>query len=193
VVKPDLSQLTLSQLAELVRGNPRTVRRRCEDAGVKPSRQDGRALFYRPYQALEAYYTLGGEQGLDPQAERARLDRARAELAEHQLRVATGEYGPVADFEFTSVAFWSGVNQRFQGMGTRLALDLAGEASPPACQSLVDAAVREIMGEIADLRVIRTKAGRKQSRLDALLLEYRQKIHALLSQEDIFTGGGHVE
>jgi hypothetical protein len=54
MVKQDLSELSLTQLSELVRGNPRTVRRRLADAGVKPFRVDGRAMYFRPWEALPA-------------------------------------------------------------------------------------------------------------------------------------------
>ena len=79
---PDsLRLLTLSQLAEVTGCARATVRRRIARAGIRPHRRNGRTVWHDGPPAIAAI--LGA--GLDPRAEKARLDKARADMQEHRL------------------------------------------------------------------------------------------------------------
>jgi len=86
-----LHHLTTSQLAEITGCARATVRRRLAKAGLRPHRSDGRAVWYAAPQAIEAI--LGDD--LNPRAEKARLDRARANLVEFQLAERRDQVAPV--------------------------------------------------------------------------------------------------
>ena len=88
--RPDFSDLSTQSLADLVGKAHRTVHKLLRAAGVAPVREDGRTLYRHPATALLAIY--GNGNGLHPAAEKARLDRARAETAELALRHRRGEF-----------------------------------------------------------------------------------------------------
>lgn len=87
--KLDLGALSLTQLSELTGSNLRTVAKRLREAGVETSRTDGRTLYFDPRVALPV--VLGSGEGLNPAAQKARLDSARADSEELKLRVRRGE------------------------------------------------------------------------------------------------------
>lgn len=87
---PDLSQLSISQLAELVGKDRRTVTKLLR--GLVPLADGGRSKVYGSRAALERIY-LGVER-LDVAEEQARLARARAEAQELKNREALGELLP---------------------------------------------------------------------------------------------------
>lgn len=84
--KVDLSALTTSQLAVLTGVKLETVSKRLRERGIAPIRSDGRAHFFDPRTALPI--ALGRSSAT---AEKARLDAARADLAEQELSKRSGE------------------------------------------------------------------------------------------------------
>ena len=75
--KPDLTRLSITQLAAMVKCKPHTMRRRLD--GLEPKQTSGRSRLYDSADALERYFT--GEN-LDLSRERARLAAAQAEKVE---------------------------------------------------------------------------------------------------------------
>lgn len=91
-----LDLVSLSDLATLTRRDRRTIRKAL--AGVAPAKRDGKTIWYSAPVALDAIYT---GTALDPQRERARLDAARADLAELQAATRRGELLEVRDVRDT--------------------------------------------------------------------------------------------
>lgn len=86
---PDLSALSVTQLCELAGCANETGIRRLRRAQLAPVRTDGRTLYFAPPIALRVL--LGVGDGIDGGAERARLDRARAAIAEQEYAKRSGE------------------------------------------------------------------------------------------------------
>lgn len=124
----------------------------------------------------------GGEDGLDLATERARLDRARAELAEHQLAERRGELMPVVDGEFAVATFASGLHQRLLAIPNQCAPDAAVESDPSAVAEIVRRYIIEALAELSGLRIVKAK-GPHARELEALLLEFREHVHQLLAGE----------
>ncbi len=76
--KPELSELSINQLATLSGSTHRTIRKRLAD--LAPVRVTGNALLYNPKDALPLIY-LGSDKGesLDLSQERARLAKVQTE------------------------------------------------------------------------------------------------------------------
>lgn len=110
--------LTLSALAVELGKNIRTISRALK--GVPP---DGKSAGRDGWFTSTALKALGGEDGeLNPAAERARLDKARADLAELDLAVKRGQLIPA---ELVAAAWGSAVTM----MRTRL-LSCPSSAAP---------------------------------------------------------------
>lgn len=150
--KPDLSELTLTQLSELVRSNPRTVRRRLDQHQVKPSRQDGRALFYRPWEALPAICGGGSGDRLDPGAEQARLAKARADLAELELSQKRGELMEKATVTAIWMEILARVKARVLGIPAQCAIAVSAESDPKRAHGIIEAECRAALSELAEAK-----------------------------------------
>jgi len=86
--KRSIDVFTTSELAQLCRADTRTVRRKLDAVGVKPSRQDARTIWWPSHAALAAVFAVGD---VDPSKARARLDTVRAKIGELELAQRRGE------------------------------------------------------------------------------------------------------
>lgn len=143
--KPDLAELSISQLALLTGFMPRTVRKRLAAAHVAPCREDGRTVWYEPPAALRALY--GAPSG---GAERARLDAARADLAELELARRRGELINAEDAAAAGAAVASGVSQRIMALHVLAPLIRAADSDAEGAAVLEEGA-REALEEIANV------------------------------------------
>jgi phage terminase Nu1 subunit (DNA packaging protein) len=91
-----LSHLSLTEIAELAGVKAETVAKRLRARGLKPASSNGRAQLFDSVAALPIALGVGG-----PTTERTRLDAARADLAELELRRRRGELLEVADVRDT--------------------------------------------------------------------------------------------
>lgn len=167
--KPDLSRVSKSQLALLTGRDPTTVTKRLAAARVEPVAEDGRTLFYDPQLALAAIYLEG--VALDPTAEKARLDSARADLAELELARRRGELINAEDAAAAGAAIASGVSQRIMMLRV-FAPEIRAAASDAEGADLLEGACREALEEIANVgeamgELARKAKAREERRRDA--------------------------
>jgi hypothetical protein len=145
--RPELAELSTSELAFLARIKPATARRKLAEGGLEPARVDGRTRWWDSRLALPVLLDLGS---LNPQQERARLDRARAELAEHQLAERKGEYVAGADVEAFLVRVCGGMSQRMQAVPGKAAPEVRAASSDAEAEALLREHVHEALTELAD-------------------------------------------
>lgn len=144
----DISRLSITQLAWVAQCAKETASKRLREAGVEPVGQDGRTIYYDPRFALPVL--LGVGEGLSPTAEKARLDKARADLAELELATKRGELVDAADPDHGYVALATLVSARLQGVGSAIATELAAASKPARCQEIVDEAIHEALNDLAE-------------------------------------------
>ena len=89
--------------------------------------------------ALEAQLAAGDDQGVSESEARRRKRCAEAALLEMEVATKRQEYVPLWEAEHVVTTFLSGVIQRINGLSSRVAVDVAAEASPPVCQRIIDA------------------------------------------------------
>lgn len=94
--------MSISELAEITGMDRRRITARLRNLPFEKGR--GRAHRYETKSALAAIYGRADET-LDPQQERARLDKARADLAEDQLRERRGDLIPAVDHHRVTAGF----------------------------------------------------------------------------------------
>lgn len=143
--RDSLRRLSVSELVELTGMAPKTVTTRLRAAGLEPAAKDGRTTRYDPREALPMLYEAG-----DPQRERARLDAARAALAEQELQKRSGELVPAVDVEYSLITLSTAVSGRLQGIPSQLGPELAGEATAADCERLVRDAIHTALHDLAD-------------------------------------------
>lgn len=85
-----MREVSGNALAELTGKSWRTVKRRLEEAGIKPLRSEGNADLYDSAEALKAIYAGVGEE-LDSNHERARKDKEMADKLSLENQVRRGE------------------------------------------------------------------------------------------------------
>jgi len=137
----------VKQLAWLVRCAHDTAGRRLAEAGLAPVRSDGRTVYFDPRDALPVL--LGVGDGLNPQAEKARLDRARAEIAEHQLAERRGEYVRGDDVDVFLLALVGGFAQRARAIPPKAAPEVRSTASDREGEAVLEGFVNEALDELA--------------------------------------------
>ncbi|HTO48145.1 MAG TPA: winged helix-turn-helix domain-containing protein [Burkholderiales bacterium] len=143
-----LRRLNIAELAEVSGLSPSTVSARLNRSGLAPAAVVGTRKVYDAPAALR--YLLAGED-LDPQRERARLDRARAESQELELSRQRGALVPAESLDSTLIALATVAAGHLQALGSRLAVPLAAAGGDRArCLRLVDDAVAEALTELAD-------------------------------------------
>lgn len=144
--KPDLSQLTVTQLSELTGVSEKTALKRLRARAIQPVREDGRALYFAPQAALPVVLQVG--EGLNPAAEKARLDRAKAELAELELAKRRRELLEAAEVERS----WSGLvltwKERIRGLPAVATVRVPGFSK--AMARLMLGLLDETLTELAD-------------------------------------------
>lgn len=153
MVKPDLSKLSITQLADLTGRTFRTVKDRLKD--LEPAWQDGRAVMYDPQKALPLIYDLekpkeGEGQKLDLTKERARLASAQADKTEIQVLALRKEMLPAEEVE----RVWTGMVMNFRAkilvLPSRLATRLAGMKKAIEIQELLKKTMYEALDELSD-------------------------------------------
>jgi phage terminase Nu1 subunit (DNA packaging protein) len=110
--KPDLSQLSITQLADLTGRDADTIRKRLD--GIEPAKVDGRTRWYRTREALPRIY-----EALDLSAERARLAREQADAKAMENAVSRGELIPKPDVETAMLAVTSPIALKLDGLPSK--------------------------------------------------------------------------
>ncbi len=90
-----MSLETANRLSELTGRTRRTVKAGLKN--LKPVRKEGRSYLYESSDALPLIFDIDMEDS--PVAEKARLDKLRADEIEHRLQLAKSEVAPIAILE----------------------------------------------------------------------------------------------
>jgi len=146
--RPELERLSTSEIAFLARMKPETVRRKLTAVGLEPVAVDRRSRRWDPRDALPIL--LGVGDGLNPQAERARLDRARAELAELKLEEERGELVRGAAVESWLVRLLGAVTQRIRAIPPKAAPEVRATPSDATGEAVLAGFIDEALTELAD-------------------------------------------
>jgi phage terminase Nu1 subunit (DNA packaging protein) len=150
-------EFTLSALAVELRIGQRALARRLAD--LPPHRVDGRRRFWRLADVLDHLHADADPDRtrLDPQQERARLDRARRVLAELDASVRRGELIPQADMTAAWAGILGAVRQRLLELPTRAA-PLVADATPAEAERVLRDLVHEVLAELRDDCLARARA-----------------------------------
>lgn len=143
--KANLTRLSIRSLAELTGFANETVSKRLREAGLTPVVRDGRTLIYETRPALRVLFATA-----DPQAERARFDRARADAVELKNRQVRGELVPAADQDRAVIALATLTSSRLQGIPAAIAQELAATRKPAEAHAIVERAIHAALHELAD-------------------------------------------
>src|SRR5262249_27340277 len=113
-----LTRVTIANLTELTGRSTEWLRKRLlEEPPVAPAEKTAREIWYPAPEALQRVYI--GSEVMTPAVERARKDRADAELKELQLRERRNELVPAADVIEVIVGLWKQASARFQSLRTK--------------------------------------------------------------------------
>ncbi len=138
-----LLEMTINQLARTCGLATATIRKRLGD--LKPSKQVGNGVYFHTREAMPKIF---GQEGLDPQREKAKLDSERAKLAQLQVAERKGELVPALEVEETLVALASSTASRLLGIASKCAQELAAIDTPSGCQAVVEAAIVDALTDL---------------------------------------------
>lgn len=144
----DITALSISQLAWIARCAQDTAAKKLREARLDPVREDGRATYYDPRDAIPIL--LGVGEGLNPAAEKARLDAAKASIAELELEEKRGSLVPRDDQLQAMLALATAVASRLDGVPPKAAHEVASESDPAVCQEIIARHIREAREDLAE-------------------------------------------
>jgi hypothetical protein len=177
---PELRRLSISQLVEITGMSNRTVSQRLRSAGLEPAATDGKAIRYDPRLALPVLYDLGT---MNPQVEKARYDKVRADLSEIDLAVRRGELMPLGDAEEAFTAGLSGVTQRMRAIPSRVAPVIRAAETDEEGEHLLR---REIDGALAELAAVGDELARHAEAASGSLSGARNGLAGDAATADLF-------
>jgi hypothetical protein len=154
----NLAELSITRIAGLVGMAKETVSKRLREEGLEPSRTDGRTVYYTTRDALHVLLS-----GADPQVQKARYDRVRADIAEKQLAKLNGALAPIEDLAWALAEISTAVKQRVLGVGPRVADAVAAESDAATCDAIITAACKDALQALGDLTVEGLASGRDPS------------------------------
>jgi hypothetical protein len=145
---PDFLAVSINALSQMTGRDRRWIKRRLGEAGVRAV--DGRTgpVFSTPA-ALEAIYKPG-DSALNPQIERAALDRARREEIERRAERERGEWVPASGLDRSLIALATAVSGKMQALPRALAVRVAAESSPAACERILDDGIRSALFDLSE-------------------------------------------
>lgn len=139
-----LQYVNLSQLNELTRRSPQYIRDKLAKSDLRPHREDGRTVWYDASLALGVI--LGTGEGLNPQAEKARLDKARADMQELQLALARGEVAEIGAIRAAWARIVLTAKEAIRSIPAAATVHIPGFTKPMARKlaELIDATLTEL-------------------------------------------------
>lgn len=146
--KTSLRRVSISQLHELTGRSREWISRRLGEAGCPPVERDGKTVWHDPRRALPVLYGVG--DGLDLNAERARLAKEQADAQELKNAQLRGELVPAGDQEAALVAIYSATSKRLQGVPSKVAPLAHGAATVHAAESEIRERIEEALHDLAD-------------------------------------------
>lgn len=146
------------EMAALLGCTPRHLQQLAKD-GIIPKSERGRW----PLAAVTAYcgyLQLDARRGpADFQAERARLTRAQADLAEATLAQRRGELLDRGDVDAAVCAAFARVRARLLTVPSKTAAECAAEGQPAACAEIVRQAIFDALTELSETEIEALVAG----------------------------------
>jgi phage terminase Nu1 subunit (DNA packaging protein) len=133
--------LTVAQLAAAAGLSQTATRQRL--ANLTPYRGEGRVQTFDATEALPQLFNAGDR--LDASQERARLDKARADLAELELVTRRGELVPVAEVAATWSARVVRAKGRLLALPARLSPEMVRVSSQRDAERLIRAAILDAL------------------------------------------------
>lgn len=140
--------MTVAELASIAKLSPEATRRRL--AGLKPGRGPGRAQAFEAAEALPVLFGIGERR--DPSTERARLDAARADLAELDLARKRGDLIEAHRVAEVWTAIITTAKGRMMALPARLAADMVATTDIREADNRIRAAIYEVLEELASTR-----------------------------------------
>ena len=124
-----------------------TVRRKMQESGLKPAKEDASGVYYVPREALPILY---GGIALDPQKERAKLDVARVKLLDLQYAERSGQLLDALDVEAMGAAVMNAVTMKIMSL-RNVAPEIRAARSDVEGSEVLENAIREALTEIASV------------------------------------------
>ncbi len=143
-----LERLTPTELGEILKKKPDTVRRLLDRVGLEPVQEDGRG---KRYDALEALSALFSSERLDLTAERARLAKEQADTQELKNAELRGELVPRGDHESVVISLASAVALRLDAIPSKATPEVRAAGSDAEGETILRTFIDEACTELADL------------------------------------------
>lgn len=156
--RTNFRRLSISQLVALTGKAPKTVANRLREAGTKTVAEDGKTLYFDAHAALPVIY-----QAEDQHAERARLDRVRADMVEHRLAIERGEFIRIADCEHAIATVLTGLTSQLLALPAALAEELASCSEPAEVARILNEALRGALKTVANAETSIPAAARNRT------------------------------
>ena len=137
-----MRQITISELSELTDLDRRTVQRRV--AALQPITKDGRREFYDSGAAIAALF----DENSNPQKEKARLDRLRADMVEQQLAISRGELIREDELILAWTKVGVEIKTRLLSIPTKAAPMLIGLKGMPQVKDILEGLIHDALNEI---------------------------------------------
>lgn len=153
--RENLRRLSVSQLVEITGMAARTITTRLRAAGLEPAATDGRTTRYDPRVVLPVLF-----EAASPQAERARLDAARAEAQEMKNSVMRGALLHFDEVSHIGTEILHVVRNRVMQIVT-LTAAIRASASIAEGAEILEGGAREALAELSKLGDLATLAAGK--------------------------------
>jgi len=145
------NKMTMAQLVAATERSDEFIRKSLrQHPEIEPLNTTGREVYYPARAALERVF-FGIEGAPDPFREQSRLNRAKAEREEFNLRVLRGEYLPLGELQRAIGVVLLAHRDRLRALPSRLSVEIAAEADPITCREMMLSAIDESLNEIANL------------------------------------------
>ena len=143
---------SISQLAEMTGFDRMTISKRLEHMKHEPGNK--RAKLYETRDALPILYKFGAvdSERLDPQQEKAMLDRERRLIVELDRQVKEGKLVDIDQVENGWISVVSVIKGRFLAFPSRIAPELLDISDMRRIEDLLRSEVTYILEEIADAK-----------------------------------------
>lgn len=153
----DLSRMTINQLSEVTGSSFRTIKKKL--AGCEPAKTEGRQVFFETQKALRLIYLSNeAKEGnsvelelLDPQLQKARLDKARTEKVELEIEVLKGSLIPADQVEKAWSDLVIAFRAKILSLHSKISPQLAALKTIPEIELKLKTELREALAELSNL------------------------------------------
>lgn len=152
----DLSRMTINQMSEITGSSFRTIKKRL--AGLESVKTEGRQVFFETQKALRLIYLSNeAKEGsdielelLDPQLQKARLDKARTEKVELEIDVLKGNLIPADQVERAWSDLIIAFRAKILSLHSKISPQLASLKTIPEIELKLKTELREALSELSN-------------------------------------------